>query len=47
MHSDRSVTNVPFDQIQVGAAEEWTVVLNRTQVDLMTLVSGDNESRLR
>lgn len=44
MESHRSVTNVPFEEIRVGAAEEWTVVLNRTQVDLMALVSGDVDS---
>jgi acyl dehydratase len=44
MESHRSVTNVPFEEIRIGASEEWTVVLNRTQVDLMALVSGDVDS---
>jgi len=41
MKSKRNVTNVTFDEIRIGAAEESTVTLNRTQIDLMSLVSGD------
>ena len=41
MKSKRNVTNVTFDEIRIGAAEESTVTLNRTQIDLMALVSGD------
>jgi phosphotransacetylase/acyl dehydratase len=39
--ANRNVTNVTFDEIRIGASEESTVTLNRTQVDLMALVSGD------
>ena len=41
MKANRNVTNVTFDEIRIGASEESTVTLNRAQVDLMALVSGD------
>lgn len=44
MKSSRKVTNIPFDEIRIGASEESTVTLNRTQTDLMALVSGDVDS---
>jgi phosphate acetyltransferase len=41
MKASRNITNVTFNEIRTGAFEESTVTINRAQVDLMALVSGD------
>ena len=37
----KELTNVTFDEIQVGATAELTVTLNQNQIDVAAMVSGD------
>ena len=41
MAEPQELTNVTFDEIQVGATKEATVTLTQHQIDVAAIVSGD------